>query len=55
MSIGNTIVNQIISYIFDNQFIHCTCPFCIKDSDQLQLDCWQQSILELIIHIDKFT
>lgn len=51
-TLSNAIINQIMSFVFDNHFMNCQCPFCIKCVDQLQLDCWKQSLLDLIFKID---
>lgn len=49
----SSIVSQLTSYIWDNQFINCTCPFCnTHNKDQLVLSCLQQNLLEFICQID---
>lgn len=50
--ISNTIVSQLTSFIWDDKFIQCTCPFCVTHKDELHLHCLQQILLELNCQLD---
>lgn len=51
-AVSDMIVNQILHYIWDNEFIVNSCVNCFKAQDKLEISCKQQTLLELIAQID---